>query len=125
MLEKEQTRRAEYYALVHEDVKAEFINGTIVYQSPVRRRHWLVATRLAARSSEYVEKNQLGEVGAEKVMISLTRNDYEPDIVFFSREKADAFEAGSYKLYQKLTASGVLAATVIRDFQIEIADIFR
>lgn len=35
--------------------------------------------------------HQLGTVGVEKVMISLTRNDYEPDLVFFSAEKAAAF----------------------------------
>ena len=31
---------------------------------------------------------------SEKVMISLTRNDYEPDIVYFKKEKADLFTAG-------------------------------
>lgn len=91
LMDQEKAKRAAYYALVHEDLKAEFINGTIVYQSPVRRRHWRVSMRLSARLSEYVESNSLGEVGAEKVMISLTRNDYEPDIVFFGREKAALF----------------------------------
>jgi Uma2 family endonuclease len=33
----------------------------------------------------------LGRVGTEKVMIALTRNDYEPDLVFFSKEKAEKF----------------------------------
>ncbi len=40
---------------------------------------------------DFVNKNNLGEVGAEKVMIALTRNDYEPDISFFSKEKASKF----------------------------------
>ncbi len=38
--------------------------------------------------SIHTKKYDLGEVGVEKVMISLTRNDYEPDIVFFSKEKS-------------------------------------
>jgi Uma2 family endonuclease len=41
--------------------------------------------------SIYASFKKLGLVGTEKVMITLTRNDYEPDIVFFSSEKAGAF----------------------------------
>ncbi len=91
-LEQEKAKRQEYYALIHEDVKAEFINGEIVYQSPVKRKHWKVSIRLSSLLHSFVEKNDLGEVGVEKVMISLTRNDYEPDIVFFLKEKAGQFE---------------------------------
>jgi Uma2 family endonuclease len=36
----------------------------------------------------YVNEHDAGWVGYEKVMISLSRNDYEPDIVFFGKEKA-------------------------------------
>ena len=39
----------------------------------------------------YVTTNHLGWVGFEKVMISLTRNDYEPDICFFAAETAATF----------------------------------
>ncbi len=91
-LEQEKAKRQEYYALVHEDVKAEFINGEIVYQSPVKRKHWKVSIRLSSSLHNYVEENDLGEVGVEKVMISLSRNDYEPDIVFFLKEKVDQFQ---------------------------------
>ncbi|MEZ4967578.1 MAG: Uma2 family endonuclease [Saprospiraceae bacterium] len=91
-LEQERSRRQEYYALLHEDVKAEFINGEIIYQSPVKRKHWKVSIRLSTLLHNYVETNQLGEVGVEKVMVSLSRNDYEPDIVFFSNEKAGGFQ---------------------------------
>ena len=40
--------------------------------------------------SVFASFKRLGRVGVEKVMIGLTRNDYEPDIVFFNKEKADA-----------------------------------
>ncbi|MBK7873600.1 MAG: Uma2 family endonuclease [Saprospiraceae bacterium] len=92
VLEAEKAKRKEYYALVHEDTKAEFINGEIIYQSPVKRKHWLVSAKLSARLITFVEQHQLGEVGVEKVLISLTRNDYEPDICFFRKEKASAFK---------------------------------
>ena len=91
-LEQEKTKRQEYYALVHEDMKAEFINGEIVYQSPVKRKHWLTSSNLSGKLIPYVKEQDLGEVGVEKVMISLSRNDYEPDIVFFSKEKTVRFQ---------------------------------
>ncbi len=37
MIEEAQ-RRNEFYELIHENIKAEFINGSIVYHSPVMRR---------------------------------------------------------------------------------------
>ncbi len=88
---QEAERRNEFYELVHENVKAEFINGTIIYHSPVMRRHWKVSMKVSKFLATHVDDNDLGEVGVEKVMISLTRNDYEPDIVFFSKEKASLF----------------------------------
>ena len=40
----------------------------------------------------YVSKHNLGYVGYEKVLVTLTRNDYEPDIVYFGPEKARTLE---------------------------------
>jgi Uma2 family endonuclease len=92
MLNRESEKRKEYRELVHENVRAEFINGEIVYyNSPTKRRHWKVAHKLILKLGDYVIKNDLGEVGSEEVMVALTRNDYEPDIVFFSKEKASKF----------------------------------
>jgi len=45
----------------------------------------------------YVRTHRLGLVGYEKMLISLTRNDYEPDICFFSRAKSDLFAKGQMK----------------------------
>jgi Uma2 family endonuclease len=36
----------------------------------------------------YVHKQHLGVLGYEKTLIMLTRNDYEPDIVYFGPQKA-------------------------------------
>ncbi|MBP6829042.1 MAG: Uma2 family endonuclease, partial [Saprospiraceae bacterium] len=90
-LEDEKKRRQDFYDWVTEDVKAEFINGQIIIHSPVKKRHWKVSDLLSRLLSYYASIKKLGQVGTEKVMISLTRNDYEPDIVFFSKEKADTF----------------------------------
>jgi len=88
---EEQKNRQDYYALVHEDVKAEFINGEIIYQSPVRKKHWYISSELSSRLIQHVREHHLGLVAVEKAMVSLSRNDYEPDICFFRKEIADQF----------------------------------
>jgi len=42
----------------------------------------------------YAVKYNLGQVFTEKIMIQLTRNSYEPDIVFFKKETAQHFRTG-------------------------------
>ena len=91
-IKEEAQKRQEFYDLIHENCKAEFINGEIIMHSPVKRRHWKVVSKLSAYLLVFVEKHDLSEVGNEKVLVSLTRNDYEPDICFFSKEKAQKFK---------------------------------
>jgi Uma2 family endonuclease len=91
-VQEEEKLREKYYALIHEDCKAEFINGEIIYQSPVRTGHWAVSMELSAQLHHFVKEHDLGMVGVEKVMIKMTRNNYEPDICFFTKEKSDRFE---------------------------------
>ena len=93
LLEENKRRRA-FYEWVDENMKAEFINGQIIIHSPVRIEHWRTSGFLNRLLSVYTGIKKIGETGVEKVMISLTRNDYEPDIVFFKKEKADLFTAG-------------------------------
>ena len=92
-LEDEKTRRIAFYNDITEQEKAEFINGEIIVHSPVMKRHNSVSLLLAQLMNVYNIKNQLGFVGIEKIMITLTRNDYEPDICFFKKEKSDNFVA--------------------------------
>lgn len=87
----EQRRRHEFWADADEGVKAEFILGEIIYHLPVYGRHWMASTNISTELLPYVKKNKLGKVGYEKVMIRLTRNDYEPDICFWNAETAAQF----------------------------------
>lgn len=87
----EEKKRNQYYALVHEDVKAEFINGEIIYQSPVRKKHWFISSELSSRLIQHVREHDLGLVDIEKAMVRLSRNDYVPDICFFCKEIAEQF----------------------------------
>lgn len=90
-MKSEAQKRKEFYDLIHENMKAEFINGEIVFHSPVRMKHLWVSSNLSASMVHHVKAHQLGFVGIEKMMIELSRNCYEPDIVFFRKEIADKF----------------------------------
>ncbi len=107
---EEERKRAEFYNLVHEDQKAEFINGKIILHSPVKNRHWTACTKIAAYLTIYVSENKLGIVGVEKVLVHCTRNDYEPDVVFFGLEKAKHFKPD-----QMLFPAPDLAVEVLSD----------
>ncbi len=92
MLHREKERRLKFYEEIDEQQKVEFINGEIIVHSPVTKRHNHINGLVFRLMSAYVDARQLGFVGIEKVMVSLTRNDYEPDICYFQPEKARVFE---------------------------------
>ncbi len=87
-------KRNDFYDFVTEDMKAEFINGEVVIHSPVANEHESVFSELNTLMNIYVSIQNLGRVTHEKLMISLTSNDYEPDICFFKKEKAAKFKLG-------------------------------
>jgi Uma2 family endonuclease len=94
VLEAERSRRLEYYNWLDNDKKAEFINGKIIMHSPDRLEHWETCTNVVTDLNVFVRRKKLGKVGAEKVTISLSRNDYQPDVVFFGNEKSMKFTEG-------------------------------
>jgi Uma2 family endonuclease len=91
-LKRESEQRKAFYDWIREDQKAEFINGEIILHSPVKRKHWKAVMLLSKLLDTYAAVYDLGEVATEKAMIALTRNDYEPDICFWSKEKTNAFD---------------------------------
>ncbi len=90
-LQEERKKREQFYKEITPSEKAEFINGEVVMHSPVKKRHNFVLNSLNHLMDHYVRKNKLGFVGIEKIMISLTRNDYEPDLCYFNQEKVKDF----------------------------------
>lgn len=88
----EQKKRYAFWAEHDENLKAEFIEGEIIYHSPVYGRHWKVSTNVLTYLLPHVNANKLGEVAVEKVMIRCTRNDYEPDVCFWAKEKSKDFQ---------------------------------
>jgi Uma2 family endonuclease len=91
-LKKEQKKRQHFYSIIDENKKMEFINGEVYFQSPVKLRHNSAMLALAKLLHTYTAANKLGYVGVEKLLVSLTRNDYEPDVCFFNNEKAKKFK---------------------------------
>ncbi len=91
ILQAEHVKREQFYNDITPNDKAEFIQGEVIFHSPVKNRHNRVTLRIAKILDTIVAVNDLGQVGIEKLLISLTRNDYEPDVCFFSKVKSDAF----------------------------------
>lgn len=92
-LEAEKQKRQHFYEIIDENKKMEFINGDIYFQSPVKKQHNSATKLLCKLLDTFVIKHKLGFVGIEKILVSLTRNDYEPDVCFFGNEKAKDFTA--------------------------------
>jgi Uma2 family endonuclease len=90
-LKVEKQKRNDFYEWLRDDVKAEFIDGEVVMHSPVVMKHNTVSQNLATLLRACVFKQNLGFVGIEKILVKLTRNDFEPDVCFFGKEKAKAF----------------------------------
>jgi Uma2 family endonuclease len=91
LLQEEEQRRQEFYNSISESDKAEFINGKVIMHSPVKLEHGDTSILLSSYMKYYCIKKDAGKVLYEKAIIQLTRNSYEPDIVFFKKEKASAF----------------------------------
>ncbi len=109
VLDKEATRRQQFYEQMTEGEKTEFINGEVIVHSPVKKRHSSASGKLFTLLDAYVAANDLGFVGHEKILITLTRNDYEPDICYFRREVAERFTEDQMKFPEPDFAVEVLS----------------
>ena len=97
LLQAEQAKRERFYEEMSEGQKVEFINGEVIVQTPAKWRHTKAVLNLLMLLGAYTSKHRLGHIGQEKVLITLTRNDYEPDIVYFGPEKAQSLTPDQMK----------------------------
>jgi len=97
LLDAEQRRREQFYETITEEQKAEFINGEVIVQLPVKLEHELASNNLNKLLSTYVALHKLGYAGHEKMLVALTRNDYEPDVCFWNQAKAAQFHASQMR----------------------------
>jgi Uma2 family endonuclease len=97
VLSDERERREQFYEEIKENQKAEFINGEIIVHSPVKLEHTIAGKLLLKLLDTYVQIYDLGFAGYEKMLICLSRNDYEPDVCFWKNEKSSGFARGQTK----------------------------
>ena len=90
-LAEERRAREEFRRSLTPEVKAEFIAGEIVMHSPAKAKHLIATRNLLGLLDAFVKKHALGLVLSEKALVALTRNDYEPDVVFFDVAKSSRF----------------------------------
>ncbi len=93
-LNDEQRRRQEFYEIIDEDTKAEFVNGEIMYHSPVVKEHNDASKQILKLLDIFNDLFEAGYVGIEKILTKFTRNDYEPDVCFFNSAKSQHFKKG-------------------------------
>jgi Uma2 family endonuclease len=87
-IEEERARRNRFYEEMTPEEKIEFIDGEVVLHSPARNRHLDATARLSRLIGTWVSLKGLGTLKIEKCLCVFPRNDYEPDLVFFGKEKA-------------------------------------
>ena len=87
-LQRERERRETFLHELTPNEKAEFIGGERILHSPARAAHIRATGRLFAMLQQHVIEHRLGEVLFEKALVHLTRNDYEPDVLFYGKDKA-------------------------------------
>lgn len=104
-------------------MKAEFINGEVIVHSPVAYAHAVASGNLLTMLRAYVIEHRLGVVLVEKALVALTRNDYEPDLCFFSKEKSREFRPGTSKFPAPDLVVEILSdSTAARDRGIKFRD---
>ena len=115
VLAEERPRRERFYEEMTEDGKWEFINGETIVHSPAKLRHIEVSDNLLVLLNAHVTRHGLGLVTHEKLLVSLTRNDYEPDICFFRQEIAASFTPDQMRFPAPDFIAEVLSPSTARD----------
>ena len=115
VLAEERPRRERFYEEMTEEGKWEFINGEVIVHSPAKLRHIEVSDSLLVLLGTHVKRHDLGLVAHEKLLVSLTRNDYEPDVCFYRKELAAAFTADQMRFPAPDFIAEVLSPSTARD----------
>ena len=123
LLTAEAAARERFREALPDNEKAEFINGEVVAAMPARFQHGQVVRLLLRILDSFVRLRGLGVVGVEKMMIALTRNDYEPDLCFWRRETADSFTPEQWRFPAPDLVVEVLSeSTADRDRGVKLED---
>jgi Uma2 family endonuclease len=83
----------QFLAWVDEDTHAEWVNGKVVFMSPVSREHSNVLHFLVKLLGAFVEQHDLGEIHTEPFQMKTGLNlpGRSPDLIFVAKENAGRF----------------------------------
>ena len=90
VVSREREAREHFYRETIDLSGLEFINGSVTLQPRSSLAHMGVVSNLLILLDTFVNLQALG-YAATSTLIQLTRNDYEPDLCFFNREKSASF----------------------------------
>lgn len=122
-LEKEAVRRDEFYRVMTDEHKMEFINGETVMHPGHRDCHIVTQRNTMLLLRNFVSLHQLGAVHSGKCLCVFPRNDYEPDVVFFGPEKAAKLRPDTLKFPAPDFVAEVLSeSTEARDRGVKFED---
>lgn len=122
-LAAERQRRRKFYEEMAPEMKVEFIEGEVLMHSPARNAHLDCTYNIATLVGSFVRSRGLGEVKIEKCLCVFPRNDYEPDVVFFSREKVAGLTGDTMKFPIPDLAVEILSeSTEARDRGVKFQD---
>ncbi len=120
---EERKRRVQFYQEMTPEEKVEFIDGEVVMHSPTKNRHLDATARLMNLLSNFVRVNQFGTVKTEKCLCVFPRNDYEPDIVYFSPEKSATLQPDTLRFpIPDFIVEVISTSTVARDRGVKFED---
>jgi hypothetical protein len=85
---REDLARQQFRDLLHEDVRAEFINGEVVVQMTARDKHTTTLRNIGRVADVFAESLGPGKVRTEQALTGFPRNDYAPDVCSWSSAKA-------------------------------------
>ena len=79
----------EFLAWAEEGTHVEWVDGEVVFMSPVSKEHQLLAAFLAALLQLFVEANKLGLVltAPFQMKLAVRPSGREPDVIFIARER--------------------------------------
>jgi Uma2 family endonuclease len=92
---EEAANRRHFRASLDEDIRAEFINGEVLEQPPATNKHCVVVSNVGTLADIFIQLRQLGLVRTEQALTKFPRNDYAPDVCFWTTAKATTITPGT------------------------------
>ncbi len=94
VLAEEQCRREQFAGDPDRATTAEFINGRVLIHPPAQPGETAASLFIASLLTAFATPRAAGAVYRGQGLVRTRRNDYQPDVCFFTASKCAGFEAG-------------------------------